>query len=186
MFHKPEGPILIKLFEVMIHSDIAGVLASILFWSQPLKLYGGPEDAVQSLCHAMTSDSGHDVIVKVSKHAPFICDNVYLQVQLVREPGRVSEPLELDTRQAPPLAPRPWARPLGHPGLEAVVGALAALLLFGILALLVSTRHTSSSSSLKAGLCHDTLVSDHFKCEFSPVLDLIYKMPLFRSQVKQK
>lgn len=120
----------------------------------------------------MTSDSGHDVIVKVSKHARFICDNVYLQVQLVREPGRVSEPLDLDTRQAPLLAPRPWARPLGHPGLEAVVGALAALLLFGILALLVSTRHTSSSS-LKAGLCHDPLVSDHFKCECSIIVQPI-------------
>lgn len=94
----------------------------------------------------------------------FLCDNVYLQVQLVREPDRASESLELDTRQAPLLAPRPWARPLGHPGLEAVVGALAALLLFGALALLLSTRRPSSSS-LKTGLLHDPLVSDRFKCE---------------------
>lgn len=84
-------------------------------------------------------------------------------MQLVREPGRASESLELDTRQAPLLAPRPWARPLGHPGLEAVVGALAALLLFGALALLLCARRTSSS--LKTGLLHDPLVADHFKCE---------------------
>lgn len=88
----------------------------------------------------------------------------WLQVQLVREPGRLSEPLVLDTHQASPLLPVPQVVvSRGHPGFEAVAGVAAALLLFAALLLLASSRRLSSEpESCKE--VEDLDATNYFKC----------------------
>lgn len=79
----------------------------------------------------------------------------------------MSEPLVLDTRRATPLPlPGSPVKTLGHPGFEGVAGVAAAVLLFLVVALAVSSwiLTTHPSVEKKDEMQHET---DHFKCKYN-------------------